>query len=356
MKTTNEQKTTRKHRIIKLGVDVALKRYAVTRMIDGATPQPTQMMTPRRFEAFARKQLELAHEVHCVYEAGPTGFVLYRQLEAMGVRCYVTRPVSLKLNGRTTDRTDSRQLVQKLDSMLNGNQEAVSTVYVPTEQQERLRAQSRLREQLRREVLRVGMQGRSFVMLYGHQLLGRWWRPKGWALNQVGLPDWMKEHLEILRRVIVCAEEQLQSITESITKAGEAKGPRPKGFGALSVEELDREVCNWDRFKNRRTIGSYTGLCGGVEATGKSTRLMGITKCGNARIRHNLVEMAWRATRFQSECALVKKWQQKWSSLMSSARGRKRAIVALARQLAIAIWRWRTGRVSAQELGFEMVG
>jgi transposase len=130
---------------------------------------------------------------------------------------------------------------------------------------------------------------------------------------------------------------------------------RPKGLGGLTYEVVEREVGSWDRFANRRQVGSYTGLCGGISASGQSQHLLSITKHGNTRLRTALVVLAWRLILWQPTCKLAQKWRPVLSNPKASKAARKKAIVAIARQMAVDLWRWRTGRVKPEELGWIMV-
>ena len=84
--------------------------------------------------------------------------------------------------------------------------------------------------------------------------------------------------------------------------------------------------------------------------------MLSITKHGNVRLRTALVELAWRLVLWQPQCRLVQKWQPVVASPKASRAARKKAIVAIARQLAVDWWRWRTGKVTPQDLGWIMVG
>jgi transposase len=136
-----------------------------------------------------------------------------------------------------------------------------------------------------------------------------------------------------------------------------APTPRPKGLGGLTHEIIEREVVDWKRFSNRRQIASYTGLCGGISSSGNTHRLLPITKHGNVRLRTALIELAWRLTVWQPQSKLVRKW---WPILGAARRvpsaARKKAIVAMARQMAVDLWRWRTGRITPEQLGWVMLG
>ena len=83
---------------------------------------------------------------------------------------------------------------------------------------------------------------------------------------------------------------------------------------------------------------------------------MPITKHGNVRLRTALVERAWRLVVWQRDCALVKKWWPVLGSPRATKAARKKAIVAMARQMAVDLWRWRTGRVQPEQLGWTMMG
>ena len=118
---------------------------------------------------------------------------------------------------------------------------------------------------------------------------------------------------------------------------------------------IDREIGDWCRFTNRRQIASYTGLCPSEYSSG-GTRLQScVTKHGNPRLRAALVELAWRLVRFQPHYRAVQKWKARLAKgQLTTGASRKKAIVALARQLAVDLWRIRTGRLSAQALGLEI--
>ncbi len=118
---------------------------------------------------------------------------------------------------------------------------------------------------------------------------------------------------------------------------------------------IDREVGDWERFSNRRQVASYTGLCGGLYASGQSQKQLSVTKHGNVRLRTALIELAWRLVIWQQESKLVKRWWGILGNAKASAAARKKAIVAVARQLAVDLWRWRTGRVKVEDLGWKMI-
>lgn len=96
-------------------------------------------------------------------------------------------------------------------------------------------------------------------------------------------------------------------------------------------------------------------MCGGISASAKTIHLLPITKHGNVRLRTALVELAWRLVMWQRDCALVRKWWHVLGNPKATKAAKKKAIVAMARQMAVDLWRWRTGRASAQRFGWTMV-
>jgi transposase len=351
MKTTTLPNPETQVRIqqLKLGVDWHADHFRVARMCDGLSPQPAQRFTPATFLSFVQKQLTLADQVFVVYEAGPGGFHLHRQLTALGVRAFVVHPEKLdpRHTGVITDKTDARELALKLDRYIKGNTRAMGVVRVPSPSEEQRRALSRQREQLRRERQRLAAQGRSLCLTQGIRLQGEWWKAP------LTLPDWLEERLAIWRQLIAAVETLLAALTQQV----EALAPkeRPKGLGPLTLGLLIAELCDWSRFKNRKQIGSYTGLCGGVSSSGPSHCDLSITKAGNARVRWALIELAWRMVLYQPQSRAVQRWRHVLLHPKAAARQKKRALVALARQLAVDLWRWQTGKVTPAQLGWVMV-
>src|SRR6266700_5476169 len=160
----------------------------------------------------------------------------------------------------------------------------------------------------------------------------------------------MKELLGNSQPILLALEEKIRALTQQLQAAA---GPsQPRGLGALSSVVIDREIGNWDRFNNRRQVGSYTGLCPGEYSSGNTRVQSCVTKHGNPRLRAALVELAWRLVRFQPNYHPVRKWRQILAKgALANGAARKKAIVAVARQLAVDLWRIKTGRLNAEELG-----
>ena len=143
-------------------------------------------------------------------------------------------------------------------------------------------------------------------------------------------------------------EAQLKDL-EAEVKARVHGQPQPKGLGELTLVTLEGEVCDWHRFSNRKQIGSYTGCCPGEHSSGGKRRVGSIDRMGNGRMRALLVEAVWRLLRWQPDWKAAQRMKVK---LADGASMRKKTVVALARQLAIDLWRWRTGRCSMEDLGW----
>lgn len=344
-----------KLRTLKLGLDVHADTIVVVRILEHSAPQPAQKFSPPRFLEWIKTQLTLADQVYTCYEAGPFGYGLHRDLVRLGVKNIVVQPVCLDEHhkGVNHDKSDALQLALRLDRYVAGNNRALACVRVPTPEEEQKRIESRQREQIRREVQRIAAEGRSLLLTQGYREKKGWWETERWKKLKSMLPAWLLERLEVFRRMLSLLITELATATEALAKA--APMARPKGLGGMTYEVVEREVGDWNRFQNRRQVGSYTGLCGGVSASGATTRLLPITKHGNARLRTALIELAWRLVIWQRESHLVKKW---WSVLgdAKATKGRKKkAIVAIARQMAVDLWRWRTGRMKPEDFGWTMI-
>jgi transposase len=163
------------------------------------------------------------------------------------------------------------------------------------------------------------------------------------------VPAWVITHLESWKPIAEAIEKQLDKIEAELRAAAPRK--LIHGEGELSHELLARELIDPHRFRNARQVGNYFGLCPSESTSAERRRLGAITKHGNPRLRRLMVEMAWRVTRFQPNYRGLRRWGALLADHKASAAARKKAIVALARQLAVDLWRIATGRVQAQELG-----
>lgn len=336
--------------IIKLGIDVHQEFYVVVMQVGGSCPKPAQRFSKAAFLLWAEKLSAKAREVHAVYEACGFGFNLQRQLTSLGIRCYVVCPQKLDENNTRvkTDGRDAKALCLKLDRYVEGNKAALALVRVPTETEEQARALHRQREQLVKVRKMLEAQGRSLMVNHGIEPVPQWWKPLRFARLQV--PEWMRQLLSNSQPILVSLQKQIQALTVELQSAATANQPR--GLGLLTSVVIDREIGNWQRFSNRRQVASYTGLCPGEYSSGKSRYQSCITKHGNPRLRAALVETAWRLVRFQPNYSAVVKWRHLLAKgALATGPARKKAIVAVARQLAIDLWRIQTGRVQASALG-----
>jgi transposase len=128
----------------------------------------------------------------------------------------------------------------------------------------------------------------------------------------------------------------------------------PKGLGKLTFVTLLCEIGDWNRFTNRKQVAAFTGLCLRESSSGKKKRYGHISKHGNPRVRSVLVELAWRLVRWQPDCKLIEKHKDKLTQ-EAFCGNKKKAIVAISRQLSIDLWRLFTEQTTMEKLGLTAV-
>jgi len=366
MNTKQKHNPSKAHQVnlIKLSADVHKRDFKVCRQIGDQNIQPAQTFTPEEAFQWAVKQLESAQRVVFCYEAGFSGFSLARRLEAKGVEPLIMCPQKLdeRCKRVNTDKRDARAIAGRVDRFLAGNQEALTKVRIPTEQQEDQRAQTRQRDQILNLRKQVEAQGRSLLMFKGLSCPTSWWRATevGWQqrIKTQGWPQPIVELLEVYRRMALAADREIGILTAAIEKAASLHLPAslpslPNGFGELSMEIIRREVCEWARFDNRGQVGSFFGLCASESSSGDQQSQGSITKTGNPRCRHALIELAWRTWSFQPEYWVVKKFQDRMDKSKPRSVARKKIIVAMARLIGVDLWRLYTGQTTMAKLGLK---
>ena len=352
-KQQNSQKELKANRIL-IGVDVHLKSYQAAHKIDnGAVGVAQSFGSKEALLLYVEKQQELAKEVVVLYEAGPLGYKLYRELKASEIECLVCAPRSgeQKRKRRKNNAIDARTLTSDLFNYLNGNEHALQRVRVPTEAQEQARIESRQHDALVQERKRIGAIGNALLLSQGYGSWSNWWRPKAFERLSKAVAPWIVKHLGRWIGVLRELDQQIQQAKVALSR--QWQGPRPKGMGAVSLVQLLAEILDWHLYSNRRKIGCLAGMVPSEWSTGESQRLGSITKVGVPALRRIITEMVWRMILFQPEYKAVQKWRE---VLAGPNRGlKKKAVVAIGRQLMVDIWRLQTGRITAQELGLIMI-
>jgi transposase len=333
--------------MLKLGLDVHLEFIMAVAQKDHANSPAPRKFTRPQLVAQVQKWIAEGFQVFCVQESCGFGFVLHRELLAAGAQSFLITPIAL--NGkRKTDKLDARALCLRLSRWLDGNRDELAPIRIPSEAEQRKREGTRRRKFLAGAIRSLANRGHAQVCEYCHaQLPHRWWGPRNWQKLTL-LDPWVLGVLAKLRALIVEIEAQLAELeTELLARVKDQV--TPKGLGDMTLATLDGEVCDWGRFNNRKQVGSYTGCCPGEHSSGNKRRVGGIDRLGNGRVRALLVEAVWRFLQWQPNWKAATKMKTK---LGAGTAMKKKTVIALARQLAVDLWRWRTGRCTMAELGW----
>src|SRR5947207_3298149 len=237
--------------IIKIGLDVHARLYVAVAQYDQLLPKPARRLAPMEFLPWVEQLLRAGHTVHVVYEACGFGFGLYRELKALGVHCYVIAPRKLdeQCTGVKTDPRDATTLCQRLSRYLDGNTRELAVIRVPTEEEEQARHVSRQREQLVQLRQKLEAQGRSLLVNHSLPAPAHWWKNQTWSRLSKLLPSWICLRLEVHRPALLSLEQQIRGLTLELEAA--APADVPAGVGKLTIVMMTREICSWERFRNR---------------------------------------------------------------------------------------------------------
>jgi transposase len=304
----------------------------------------------------ARLRFGLAADVPVgsCYEAGRDGFWIHRALTQLGIRNRVVDSASIEVNRRArrakTDRLDAVKLVQMLVRVWYGEQDVWSEVRVPTEAAEAARQVSRERTALTQEQTRVINQLRGWLTTWGTALprrrRGDWWAGvRDWA--GAALPVEVQARLARAAARLAVLEAQITELDgqqqAAVTSAAPASAlhrlVQLKGVATTSASVLLDEGLVWRAFRNRREIGGLLGFAPTPYDSGESTREQGISRAGNKRLQTISIQLAWSWVHWQPLSALTLWYHEHFGT---GKRARRIGIVALARRLVIALWRYVT--------------
>lgn len=308
--------------------------------------------------ALAKEKFHLnstATVVSC-YEAGRDGFWIHRYLTRQGYINYMVDSssieVSRKKRKRKTDRLDAQSLLRLLLRYNEGEKEVWIVCHVPSEAEEDNRRINRERERLLKEKSAHSNRIKSLLILHGIQLK-----------SLTGFSEVLKHYhvfdgqplpaelvLELSREYerYRLVSEQLRVLQRNMLaelKTGTDRGAeisrrlyQLRGLGLIASWLFSHEFFAWRHFNNRRQVGSCAGLTPTPYNSGDSEVEQGISKDGNKRIRGLAIEIAWLWLRYQSQSKLSRWYAERFAS--GGKRMRRIGIVALARKLLVALWKF----------------
>jgi len=294
-----------------------------------------------------------ARVVSC-YEAGRDGFWVHRALTALGLANRVVDSASIEVSRRKrrakTDRLDARKLVTMLVRVCCGEQRVWSEVRVPTVAVEAARQMSRERTALTQDQTRLTNQMRGWLASWGcafprHRPDAWWTTVRDWA--GAPLPGEVQTRLARAAARMAVLEEQIAALDaqqQAVVTAAPATSAirqlvRLKGIATTGASVLLDEGLVWRAFRNRRQIGGLLGFAPTPYDSGETQREQGISRAGNNRLQGVSIQLAWSWVRWQPGSALTLWYRAQFGT---GKRARRIGIVAVARKLVIALWRYVT--------------
>jgi transposase len=356
-------------------VELSSKNWLAAATVPGVKRQPRKSLSTNphelltqleRWRAEAVKAGHAIKRIVVAFEAGRDGAWLARWLRDRGIEAYVIHaasiPVSREHKRPKTDRLDTEMLMRALLGWLRGEPRHCRMVQIPTQEEEDAKRPAREHDSLVRERTRLINRMKSTLVCLGitdfniklvkaGQKLAGLRTPNGEPIPPNTLAELYRdlERLAMVRKHIKAIEEaRLKRLKE---KPNHGANPlvlmlaKVLGLGLETADLLVHEVLTRN-LRDQRAVGRYGGLTGSPDESGKTRREQGLAKAGNWRVRHSSLQLAWRWLKHQKGSALAQ-----WYRARTAGGGdiiRKKMIVALARKILIALWRYvTTGEVPA---------
>jgi len=310
---------------IVIGVDVSDRKHnlAVVRVKGGELIRDDKVAPD--YESWKKYLAKLPGcDITVVYESGPQGYNLYDAIWRLGHKAAVIMPV--KHVGVKTDKRDARSIAR---DWLAGRAKEVTA---PDLWKRESRQVLRTRAQFMKDLVRV--RNRMSALIRFHGLIARLapWREAETNSHLAFCLEALGAHEAFLKETIKKFDHQIEQMaTEPQVRPTVEKLIPIKGIGTQTALEIAFEVADIGKFKTSDEFASYTGLCPGEWSSGETRRQGHITRRGPGRLRGALVRSAWTLVRYDEE-------EKKRFEALSARIGKKRAIVAIARRLAVRIW------------------
>jgi len=356
-------------------VELSLKKWLVGGLVPGLEKQPL-----KKLDADAGALLGLIDRwrnegikgggkisrIVVTFEAGRDGFWLARWLVGRGIEVHVIHPTSVPVSREQrrakSDRLDTQLLMRAILGWLRGERKHCQMVAIPTLAEEDARRPNREHKTLVEERTRIVCRMKSILARHGirdfnpkrkyaAERLEKLCCPEGGSLPPNTLAELRREMA--LVRVIGDQVKAIEKAREQRLKQAPRAGTHPmvlmlakiKGIGIETADMLVHEVLS-RKLRDERALGRYAGMTGAPDESGNKRREKGLARAGNARVRRGMVQLAWRWLMFQKGSALATWFAARTAGSRKDVR--KTMVVALARKLLIALWRYvTTGEVPA---------
>ncbi len=356
-------------------VELSLSSWLVAGLVPGLTRQPLKKQEPDanallallyRWRDEAIKAGSKISRMVVAFEAGRDGFWLARWLHARGIESYVIHPTSIPVSREhrraKTDRLDTGLLMRAVLGWLRGEAKHCSMVAIPTLEREDAKRPNREHQYLSGERTRIVCRLKATMVRHGIRNFNVKLRQAAGRLGELRsaegvplAPNTLAELRRDMRRLNLVREQIKEIEKERLVrlqrKPKEGMHPmllmlaRVKSIGVETADMLAHEVLSRD-LRDRRAVARYAGMTGAPDESGGKRREKGLARAGNARVRRGMLQLAWRWLRFQKDSELAKWFRTRTADARRDVR--KTMIVALARKLLIALWRYvTTGEIPA---------
>jgi transposase len=302
--------------------------------------------------------------VRCCYEAGPTGFGLYRHLTARGLDCQVVAPGLVPQRPGDRVKTDPRD-ARKLARLFAGG--LLEPIHVPLPEVEAARDLVRAREDARLDRMRDRHRLSKFCLRHDRLLPGRSWgvARRKWLSEQRFAFAGEQLAFDTYAHALDLVDARIAALERAIAETA-AQGPWSelvarlrclRGVDTLTALSLVAEIGDFDRFRTAEEFMAFVGLVPSEHSSGEQRRQGSITKVGNSHVRRLLVESAWHARRRpkvgyelarrqrgQDALVVERAWRcqqrlyQRWQRMAGRGKPQQKIVVACARELAGFVW------------------
>ena len=350
-------------------VELSLSTWLVAGVVPGLKRQPLKKLSAdadklvallERWRAEAIKAGQVINRMVVAFEAGRDGFWLARLLRDRGIEAYVIHASSIAVSREhrraKSDRIDTQRLMRSLLGWLRGEAEHCRMAAIPTLAQEDAKRpnreheclvvdRTRLVNRMKAALIRLGIRNFNIKLRKAAEGLAALRTPEGEPLPPNTLAELGREleRLALIRVQIRAIEQarlqRLKAAPQQATHPMILMLAKVMGVGVETADMLVHEVLSRP-LRDHRAVGRYAGLTGSPDESGSSRREQGLAKAGNARVRRGMLQLAWRWLMHQKDSALTQWYRSRTADGRKDTR--KTMIVALARKLLIALWRYVT--------------